>query len=87
MSSEDAQKLIHEGTPERALVIGQSIDALRAALLALPPAFREVIVLKDIEDMSYKAIAGILGVPMGTVTSRLARARDMLRARLVEVRP
>jgi RNA polymerase sigma-70 factor (ECF subfamily) len=52
--------------------------------MSLPPAFREVIMLKDIEDMPYKTIAAILDVPIGTVMSRLARGRDMLRARMTE---
>ncbi len=84
MAHEDTDKLSDQSTPEHIIIQGQSIEALRTALMTLPPAFREVIMLKDIEDMSYKTIAGILGVPMGTVTSRLARARDLLRVRLME---
>lgn len=52
------------------------------ALAELPPAFREVIVLRELEGLSYHAIAGITGVPLGTVMSRLSRARDQLRERL-----
>jgi len=84
MAHEDTDKLSDNSTPEHIIIQGQSVEALRTALMKLPPAFREVIMLKDIEDMSYKTIAGILGVPMGTVTSRLARARDLLRTRLME---
>ena len=45
----------------------------------LAPEFREVIVLREFEDMSYREIAALVGVPVGTVMSRLARARDLLR--------
>jgi RNA polymerase sigma-70 factor (ECF subfamily) len=52
---------------------------VRAALGELAPAFREVIVLREIEALSYKEIADLTGVPLGTVMSRLARARAELR--------
>ncbi len=81
---EDAVKLRDEDTPEQTLIAAQTAQRLREALMALPPAFREVIMLKDIEDMPCKTIAHILDVPMGTVMSRLARGRDMLRARMME---
>jgi RNA polymerase sigma-70 factor (ECF subfamily) len=81
---EDAVHLRDEDTPETTLAAAEMVERLREALLALPAVFREVIMLKDIEDMSYKTIAEVLGVPVGTVMSRLARGRDMLRARLVE---
>ena len=84
---EDAVHLRDEGTPETTLVAAEMVERLRGALLALPAVFREVIMLKDIEDMPYKTIAEVLDVPVGTVMSRLARGRDMLRARLVEVQP
>jgi RNA polymerase sigma-70 factor (ECF subfamily) len=53
-------------------------EALRRALEELPVALREVIVLREIEQMSYKEIASITNVPIGTVMSRLARARERL---------
>jgi RNA polymerase sigma factor (sigma-70 family) len=59
----------------------QQALALDAALEALAPDFREVLVLREIEDLSYGEIAAVLGVPAGTVMSRLARARAALRAR------
>ncbi|MGO1074116.1 sigma-70 family RNA polymerase sigma factor [Inquilinus sp. CA228] len=55
---------------------------VRGALAELPPIFREVIVLREFEGMTYQQIAGVTGVPIGTVMSRLARARDQLRLRL-----
>ena len=55
---------------------------LRHALEELPVEFREVIVLRELEDLSYKEIASIVGVPLGTVMSRLARARHRLQQSL-----
>jgi RNA polymerase sigma-70 factor, ECF subfamily len=55
---------------------------VRNAVEQLPPDFREVLVLREFEEMSYKEIASVIGVPIGTVMSRLARARDRLSALL-----
>jgi len=55
---------------------------LLRALEALPVEYREAIVMREMEGLSYKEIAGATGVPMGTVMSRLARARDRLRLAL-----
>jgi len=52
-------------------------------LRALPAEFREALVLREIEDLSYREIADVLGVPIGTVMSRLARGRALLRRALV----
>lgn len=69
-------------TPE-SLVIGHcDIDALRGAIEQLPVILREIILLCDIEEASYREIADILSIPIGTVMSRLARARKMLRESL-----
>ncbi len=54
-------------------------------LQEMPREFREVLVLREIEDCSYREIADILSVPIGTVMSRLARARDKLRAEIIAV--
>ncbi len=56
--------------------------ALERAVGALPPEFREVIVLREIEELSYKEISDVVGAPIGTVMSRLARARKRLAAAL-----
>lgn len=53
--------------------------SLDRALRQLPPDFREVVVLRELEELSYKEIAHITGAPIGTVMSRLARARALLR--------
>jgi RNA polymerase sigma-70 factor (ECF subfamily) len=64
--------------PEERLLQQHTIALVRAALEQLPVDFREVIVLREIEGLSYKEIAEVAGVPVGTVMSRLARARDRL---------
>lgn len=73
-------------TPERdlfdpAVLVLKSDDseALKAALAELPVEFREMVVLRELEGLSYKEIADIANVPLGTVMSRLARARERLK--------
>jgi RNA polymerase sigma-70 factor, ECF subfamily len=66
-------------TPETLALASATRDALQAALEKLPVAYREVILLCDVEDMKYAEIAEVLSVPIGTVMSRLARGRKMLR--------
>ena len=65
-------------SPEKILLQNGDREMLKAALEDLPVEFREAIVLREMEDMSYKEIADISGVPIGTVMSRLARARKRL---------
>jgi RNA polymerase sigma factor (sigma-70 family) len=68
------------------VLVGRAEQALvRAALAELPPAFREVIVLRELEALTYQEIATVTAVPIGTVMSRLARARDQLRDRLTQM--
>jgi RNA polymerase sigma-70 factor (ECF subfamily) len=64
--------------PERALVDQSRREQVRQAISHLEPEFREVIVLREIEGLPYKEIASVLGIPMGTVMSRLSRARNQL---------
>ncbi|MBI4542187.1 MAG: RNA polymerase subunit sigma, partial [Gemmatimonadetes bacterium] len=59
-------------------------DVLRAELAKLPEEYREVVVLADVEDQSYRTIAQVLDVPIGTVKSRLFRGRRMLQEALIE---
>jgi RNA polymerase sigma-70 factor (ECF subfamily) len=56
---------------------------LQEALAKLPPEFREVIVLHDLECLAYRDIANVVGIPIGTVMSRLARARGKLHTELL----
>ena len=67
-------------SPEGGIVRRQNAETVRALLKALPEQFREVVVLRDIEDLSYREIAQAVDAPIGTVMSRLARGRGMLRA-------
>ncbi len=62
------------------MIENEEISAVRAAVEQLPHLFREVLVLRDIEDMSYRENAEVTGAPIGTVMSRLARARKMFAA-------
>jgi RNA polymerase sigma factor (sigma-70 family) len=64
--------------PEAALIAKADADQLRAAIAALPTVFRETLVLRDIEGLDYREIAQATEVPIGTVMSRLARARHRL---------
>jgi RNA polymerase sigma factor (sigma-70 family) len=66
--------------PEAHLLQQDAVARVRGALEQLPVDFREVLVLREIEGMSYKEIAAVARVPIGTVMSRLARARDRLAA-------
>jgi RNA polymerase sigma-70 factor (ECF subfamily) len=71
-------------TPEAVLLVRADQQMVQEALERLPVQFREVILLCDIEEMSYQEIAEIVGIPIGTVMSRLARARKSMRDLLVE---
>jgi len=64
--------------PERVLLQQSRRERVRQAIAHLEPDFREVIVLREIEGLSYKEIASVLRIPMGTVMSRLSRARNLL---------
>ena len=59
-------------------------DPVRNALEVLPPDFRNAVIMADLQDMSYKEIADIMGCPLGTVMSRLFRGRKLLREALAE---
>jgi len=62
-------------TPETKLIAKADAASLRAAIAALPPPYRETMILRDSQELSYLEIAAVTGVPIGTVMSRLARAR------------
>ncbi|MCK5376670.1 MAG: sigma-70 family RNA polymerase sigma factor [Acidobacteria bacterium] len=65
--------------PERRAAAAEILDRVDAAVQGLPEHFRVVLWLRDGEDLTYQEIAGALDLPIGTVRSRLARARDALR--------
>jgi RNA polymerase sigma-70 factor (ECF subfamily) len=67
--------------PETVAISSGDSRQLNAMLWRLPPEFREVLILREMEDMSYRDIAAVTGVPIGTVMSRLARSRALLRAK------
>lgn len=73
-------------TPEAELGEAQTVAAVRRATEALPEPFREALVLRELEELSYKEIAAVTGAPIGTVMSRLSRAREMLAPLLTPLR-
>jgi RNA polymerase sigma-70 factor, ECF subfamily len=72
-------RLEHFWNPEEAVVQSADRALLQRALAAIPTHHREVLVLRDLEEISYREISAVLGVPAGTVMSRLSRARGCLR--------
>jgi RNA polymerase sigma-70 factor (ECF subfamily) len=68
--------------PEALLLRRSDVERLNEALEALPPDSREVLVLREFEQLSYKDIAAVVGLPIGTVMSRLARARKRMQTLL-----
>lgn len=76
------EDIIYEEDPETEILRGVMDQEVSKALLELPEEYLHVIILSDIGDVSYKEIAEILGVPIGTVRSRLSRGRKILRAKL-----
>jgi RNA polymerase sigma-70 factor (ECF subfamily) len=71
-------------TPETALMGSRTRQHLQEALERLPANFKEVILLCDVEEMRYQEIADLLEIPLGTVMSRIARGRKLLRGMLAE---
>ena len=71
------------GDAEAALLRATESRALQVALEALPVRFREALILRELEGLSYKEIASVMEIPIGTVMSSLARARAQLRERLL----
>ena len=85
--SDEFDETVHSGESswgdaEAELVSRAESGRVRTALGTLPVAFREVLVLREIEGLSYKEISDVTGVPMGTVMSSLSRARQRLREEL-----
>lgn len=89
LSAAEQQELEHEGlhgarieTPEEIALFKADASEIQNALAELPPQFREVIVLREINQMNYRDIAEIINAPIGTVMSRLSRGRQLLIALL-----
>jgi len=78
---EDA--VVSAETPELALIRRADTELVRNAIAQLSPIFQEVVLLADIEEMKYQEVAEALGIPIGTVMSRLARGRKQIRAHIV----
>lgn len=77
----DPAFIADEVDPESAVIQVERGRALNAVIASLPDEFRETLVLREMEDLSYREIAEITRVPLGTVMSRLARARGLLKER------
>ncbi|MDF3833297.1 RNA polymerase sigma factor [Cupriavidus basilensis] len=76
----------HGDSPEQWLLRADDVRLLHLALERLPAAFREVLVLRELEDLPYRDIAAIADIPLGTVMSRLARARKLLAQAVLALR-
>ena len=70
--------------PPANLIKKATVEAVREAIEALPVDFREALVLRELQGLSYKEISEVIGVPLGTVMSRLARGRHQLYLMLLE---
>ena len=81
-----AEELLSDETPESALLARARVEEVEAALAGLPASFRMIVLLADVEDLTLREIASELGCPIGTVASRLARGRELLRRRLGHLR-
>lgn len=76
--AEAAMAAVEHRHPETIVADASEAAVLRQTIADLPPPFRETLVLRELEELSYKEIASLTNVPIGTVMSRLARARQML---------
>jgi RNA polymerase sigma-70 factor (ECF subfamily) len=83
---EDDDQFVADGDPETTFLHHADAELLRQAILELPLEFREVLLLADVENMSYREVSEALSIPVGTVTSRLTRARAKVRKRIQEKR-
>jgi RNA polymerase sigma factor (sigma-70 family) len=72
--------------PDAAAMNAVETRWIRECIAALPAEYREVIVLRELEELSYKEISAVIDVPIGTVMSRLSRARDLLQQKMVDAR-
>ena len=82
--SNEAQMLSTKETPETILLDRMDEQTMQTVIGELPTALKEVLLLSEVEEMSYQEMSEALSIPMGTVMSRLSRARAALRKRLSE---
>jgi RNA polymerase sigma-70 factor, ECF subfamily len=87
--NEDFDEAVHSAgrqtpNPETALLLSERTELVRKAMTELPAHYREVLVLRELEQLSYREIADIAGIPIGTVMSRLTRARQQLERILLD---
>lgn len=75
----DRALIVDDPDPEAVVIQVEQVRLLNEVMLTLPQQFREVLVLREMEDLSYREIGQITGTPIGTVMSRLARARALLK--------
>lgn len=80
-------RCVHETTPEDIHAQSQVVARVRGAVAGLPLGQRQVVTLVDLEEFSYAEVAAILEIPVGTVMSRLCRARQALKQALLELDP
>ena len=78
------EAVVTQDTPETAVIRQADTEMVQSAIGQLAPAFREVLLLADIEEMKYQEVAEALSIPIGTVMSRLARARKQVREYIVQ---
>jgi RNA polymerase sigma-70 factor, ECF subfamily len=78
------ETVVSQETPETALMRRADTDLVRKAIAQLAPAFQEVLLLADVEEMKYQEVADTLSIPIGTVMSRLARARKQIREYILQ---
>lgn len=76
------ESVVNRHTPEENVIRMRDADALHAAMDKLPPPLLEVLLLCDVEEMKYREIAMVVGIPIGTVMSRVSRARAFVRREL-----
>ena len=79
------EQAISHDTPETAMIRRGNMEMVQEAISRLPDHFREVLLLADIEEMKYQEVADTLDIPIGTVMSRLARARGLVRQHILEI--
>lgn len=84
LSDEGALMVADSNTADEATIRASDSELIRAAVDRLPAELREVLVLRELNELSYREISEVVGVPMGTVMSRLSRAREKLAAVLGE---